>query len=180
MQKRVPKVKQVCETCGKEFMKYPSAPTRFCSMKCYGVAERHGSMLTCAHCGKEFYRRYGEQDRDVRINSFCSQACYTMYRRARMKPTTYTKTKARHLHRVIAEKLLGRKLLKNEVVHHINGNKHDNRPENLMVLESNVEHARLHFRKNYESKTAITFSPKGEIINETNLHRRPIQRRKHH
>jgi hypothetical protein len=44
----------------------------------------------------------------------------------------------------IAEEMLGRKLGKTEQVHHINGDKTDNRPENLMIMRSNGDHIRAH------------------------------------
>ena len=48
------------------------------------------------------------------------------------------------IHRAMMEEKIGRKLNPNEIVHHINGNKTDNRIENLQIM-SKSDHARLHY-----------------------------------
>ena len=47
-------------------------------------------------------------------------------------------------HILVAEKKIGRYLTENEVVHHINGRKWDNKPENLAVMTKS-EHSKLHW-----------------------------------
>lgn len=51
---------------------------------------------------------------------------------------------------LVAEDLLGRPLLPEEDVHHLDGNKMNDRPENLMVL-THAAHARLHMEARHAS-----------------------------
>lgn len=98
------------------------------------------------YCGMhaQRVRRHGSHDAVVdesmrRQNNRSSQ----LSRVASVKPTTYRKLFGRHEHRVVAEQKIGRPLLPGEHVHHIDGDKHNNRPENLVVMTAS-DHLRLH------------------------------------
>lgn len=59
--------------------------------------------------------------------------------------------KGRAIHRVVAEQMIGRPLARDEVVHHKDGNRQNNRPENLQVM-TRAEHTRLHRQETLNGK----------------------------
>lgn len=75
-----------------------------------------------------------------------------------------SKRKCVYEHQLVAEQKLGRYLKKDEVVHHIDMNKTNNSPQNLVVL-TNGNHIKLHslLNKGMSFQEAIK---KVEIINE--------------
>jgi HNH endonuclease len=88
----------------------------------------------CAVCGKEFRKR----------SIHCSRECYSGNRSGKRRfvegRTGYVViskgTWRQYEHRHNMEKKLGRKLLPSETVHHMNGDKGDNRLENLELWRS--------------------------------------------
>ena len=53
-------------------------------------------------------------------------------------------------HVIVAEQKLGRFLDKNECVHHIDGNKKNNDPSNIMVFATNADHVSFHKGNNVD------------------------------
>lgn len=68
-------------------------------------------------------------------------------------------------HREVVEKYICRPLRENEVIHHINQDKTDNRLENLMVFQSQAEHMAFHIKI---KQHGLTNSMKKEIENRWN------------
>lgn len=142
-----------CQRCGKEFEvkaydhRLTHGEIKYCSKQCANEALKRGKIIKCKCCGKDFYSTRHE---------FCSKECVSNYRSEHSphKPyyengyivihkRGYNKKGNAKQHRLVMEEYLGRQLSPNEVVHHINGDKTDNRVENLMVM-SRDEHSKLH------------------------------------
>jgi len=124
----MPSVTGVCEYCGKTFKKYhrpDSKRPRFCSQQCW----------LKVHNNPERNKEVSVQTAEKRANSL----------RGRGEGKNYTKYHGKHLHRIVAEKMLERPLKKEEIVHHIDGNKFNNKPSNLQII-TRAEHIELHRR----------------------------------
>jgi HNH endonuclease len=60
-----------------------------------------------------------------------------------IRPTVGSKENQEAISRIIMSKKLGRLLLSEEIVHHINGDPKDNREENLLLV-NRAEHKKIH------------------------------------
>jgi endogenous inhibitor of DNA gyrase (YacG/DUF329 family) len=138
-----------CQTCGTTFKPRDNSKSgRFCSRTCADQAQRKVKVAQpCEMCGAMF-----TPDRPSRVARFCSKKCSArstgLTRRkpgGLIDPKGYVLVRAPEHpmasregyvmeHRLVMAEVLGRMLTTDEVVHHRNGVKADNRVENLEVM----------------------------------------------
>lgn len=141
-----------CPVCGKEFQTH-KRDIKCCSPECSNKLKASWDTTKtihyyCEYCSKDM----GTRRNGVRDKKFCSNDCKLRAQELKYKhsdPYGYVNSRVESFgrrtryHRAVMEKHLGRKLTRDEVVHHIDGNKFNNDISNLQLL-TNSEHARLH------------------------------------
>lgn len=130
-----------CKHCGKEFIRdltdkeLAKGKGQYCSRKCY--SDRFAwTQLYCEQCGKPLKRGYGDK--------YCSHKCAGLGNRKEngyITPSGYVMMTIGEAgngqriaqHRYVMEQMLGRTLFDFEKVHHKNGIRSDNEPDNLEI-----------------------------------------------
>lgn len=146
----------ICVICSKSFQNYFSPADikrgrgKVCSLECKNILngqnKKKGFFKPCDVCGKKFWCRPSENiESGNHYRKHCSRGCFKQrpLKKERVNGNfisydgyivLFKNGKQIKEHRWIMEQKLGRKLLSSEIVHHINGNKLDNRIENLQIV----------------------------------------------
>lgn len=67
-------------------------------------------------------------------------------------------------HILVAEEMVGHLLDHGEVVHHIDGNRKNNNPSNLMIFASNADHIAFHGGREIYEKDGLWYAKEKEVL----------------
>lgn len=178
------KIKVQCKECGKIEYVTPCRAKKYCtcSVECLAKynAKRYSTKVKkiCPYCRKEFMVKRSHFDRRVYCSQQCRQAELPIKFKGAGNPNfkgriensdCYLKNNKYTIHRERVMDVLGvSELPKSLIVHHKDGDKHNNNPENLLLL-TRKWHTWLHknignyvFKALYDGKMTID-----EVINIT-------------
>lgn len=144
---------KTCRFCNKEMKSTDFISEKrfhqhqFCNKDCYFAFRKLSEYetLICPACKKEFKK----EKRKHAV--YCSETCVYNGRQRKVGHTFlkegYVMLCLEHgwvaQHRHVMEQFIGRPLHSTELVHHINGNRQDNRIENLQLVTKS-EHGKIH------------------------------------
>lgn len=125
---------KICGNCNEKFDSTVKS-TKYCSLKCGNESKQIDQF--CIFCKNKMKHRRTS-------TNFCSEECRENEFKTNSSPIGSTVKKNGYVrikteegwfweHRVVKEKQLGRKLYSHESIHHLNGQRDDNRIENLEI-----------------------------------------------
>lgn len=118
-------------------------------------------MVVCECCGKIMFVRATSKRRmcvDCVIKHLHSTELVQKQAKSHSKcAKSYHKKGNSYIHREVAEEMLGRPLKSDEVVHHKDGNRQNNDPNNLMIMTQS-EHMKLHNKERKEKKAQLALA----------------------
>lgn len=144
-----------CHACGSEFVSYPSGKEvrTHCSKQCYYDCKAkglHENPLRIKKGSENHHWRGGKVKRKGYVWVYAPDHHSIAGRGTTRKYVLE--------HRLVMEEMLGRPMLPNETVHHKNGVRDDNRPENLELWGYQPPGQRAGEGKHCETCTCVTHS----------------------
>lgn len=139
----------------------------YCSPACWAKAQQSGTERPCAVCGTPVYVKPYQEG----VKKYCSVACHSESMRLDGAGGRY-KTRDGYIqvyypkhpdagkngmifeHRLVAEQKYGRRLLRSEHIHHINGIRDENTPENIELIAPG-DHAHVSIAAGVEKRRSM-------------------------
>lgn len=161
MKNKKSKIKKVCLNCNRIFYSYTWTKQKYCCKNCYFKHHKRYNVKYycktcrvkvkaqrkfCKKCYKNFLLTHNRKiNKDYYKNHIYRQYSGNGYVLVKAKKDHPYKNTRGYIyeHRLVMEKHIGRYLKPEEVVHHLNGVKDDNRLENLLLLPNRRAHNRF-------------------------------------